>query len=43
MTTETKKKNFAGELLEWVDSIVVSAIAVVLLFTFMFKIVGIVG
>ena len=43
MTTETKKKNFAGELLEWVDSIVVSAIAVVLLFTFVFKIVGIVG
>lgn len=43
MTTESKKNNFAGELLEWVDSIVVSAIAVVLLFTFVFKIVGIVG
>ena len=43
MTTETKKNNFAGELLEWVDSIVVSAIAVVLLFTFVFKIVGIKG
>ena len=43
MTTETKKNNFAGELLEWVDSIVVSAIVVVLLFTFVFKIVGIKG
>lgn len=43
MTAETKKKNFAGELLEWLDSIVISAIAVVLLFTFVFKIVGIVG
>ena len=43
MTTETKKKNFAGELLEWVDSIVVSAVVVVLLFTFVFKIVGIKG
>ena len=43
MTTETKKNNFAGELLEWVDSIVVSAVVVVLLFTFVFKIVGIKG
>ena len=43
MTAETKKKNIAGELLEWLDSIVISAIAVVLLFTFVFKIVGIVG
>ena len=43
MTTETKKKNFAVELLEWVDSIVVSAVVVVLLFTFVFKIVGIKG
>lgn len=43
MTTESKKNNFAGELLEWVDSIVVSAIVVVLLFTFVFKIVGIKG
>ena len=43
MTTETKKNNFAVELLEWVDSIVVSAVVVVLLFTFVFKIVGIKG
>ena len=43
MTTKSKKGKFTGELFEWIDSIVVSAIVVVLLFTFVFKIVGIKG
>ncbi len=43
MSTETAKKTWVQEALEWVDSIVASVIVVVLLFTFVFKIVGIVG
>ncbi len=43
MTEKANKKGIAREILEWLDSIVVSAVVVVLLFTFFFKIVGIVG
>ncbi len=37
------KKSWVHEALEWIDSIVASAIIVVLMFTFLFKIVGIIG
>lgn len=43
MSKEANKKSWVRETLEWIDSIVASAIIVVLLFTFAFKIVGIVG
>lgn len=43
MSEKTAKKTWVKEALEWTDSIVASVIFVVLLFTFAFKIVGIVG
>lgn len=43
MSKEAKKKSWVHETLEWIDSIVASAIVVVLLFSFVLKIVGIVG
>ncbi len=42
-TATTEKRTWVHEALEWIDSIVMSVIVVVLLFTFVFKIVGIVG
>ena len=41
--TENKKKAALVSAFDWLDSIVVSVIAVVLIFTFLFRVVGIVG
>ncbi len=41
--TEVKKKKQGRELVEWIDSVAISVLCVVLLFTFVFRMVGVKG
>lgn len=42
-TTSAKKRTVANEIFDWADAIVVSVVTIILLFTFVFRIVGIKG